>query len=77
MAQKKIVEFPPSVQDFLVIKHVPLNARVSGYLDFKFHNFPLLIKNTQNLLKVCKKGTNCEILSLNSRRLGNLKLYVI
>ena len=29
---------PPSVQNFFVIWHVPLNARVSGYLNFKFHN---------------------------------------
>ena len=27
--------FPPSVEDFFVIKHVHLNARVSGYLDLK------------------------------------------
>ena len=34
-----IVGFPPSVQDFfLKLKYVPLNARVSGYLDLKFIN---------------------------------------
>ena len=39
------VEFPPSVQDFCVIKHVPLNARVSGYLDLKFHKSAKSIEN--------------------------------
>ena len=67
------VGFPPSMQDFFV-KHVPLNARVSGYLDLK-SNF--LIKNPQNLSKICKKGTHCEILNLNNRRLGRLMVYVI
>ena len=33
-----IVGFPPSVQDFFYMQHVPLNAKVSGYLDLKFHN---------------------------------------
>ena len=33
-----IVGFPPSVKDFFYMQHVPLNAKVSGYLDLKFHN---------------------------------------
>ena len=37
-----LVGFPPSVKYYFEKKHVPLNARVSGYLDLKFHNFPLL-----------------------------------
>ena len=41
---KKIVGFPPSAQDFFVVKyHIPLNARVFGYLDSKFHNLPLFV----------------------------------
>ena len=38
---------------------------------------PFLIKNQQNLPKICKKGTNCEILNLNNERLGRLKVHVI
>ena len=30
--------FPPSIRDFFVINYAPINARVSGYLDLKFHN---------------------------------------
>ena len=39
-----------------------------GFLPSEF--VPFLIKNPQNLSKICIKGTNCEILDLNSRRLG-------
>ena len=43
----------------------------------QFVPFGLCIKNPQNLSKVCKKGTNREILSLNNRRLGRLKEHFI
>ena len=62
------VGFPPSVQDFFVIYYVSLNARVSGYLDLKFHN----LSPFGGFLGVfMQKGTNCEILNL---RLGRLKI---
>ena len=35
------VGFPLSVQDFFVIKNVPLHDRAFGYLDLKFHNLSL------------------------------------
>ena len=38
---------------------------------------PLWIKNPQKLSKICKKGTNCEILNQNNRRLERLKVHVI
>ena len=69
---KKIIVFPPSVQDFFVIYHVSLNARVSGYLDLKFHN----LSPFGGFFGV-QKGTNCEILNLNNRRIGCLKIHVI
>ena len=37
----------------------------------------LFIKNLQNLSKIWKKGTICEILNLNNRRLRRLKVRVI
>ena len=40
-------------------------------LKFEISQFvPFLIETPQNLSKTCKKGTNCEILNLNSQRLG-------
>ena len=38
---------------------------------------PLFYLNPQNLSKICKKGTDCEILNQNNRRLGGLKVHVI
>ena len=35
------------------------------------------IKIPQNLSKICIKGTNCDILNLNYRRLGRLKVHAI
>ena len=36
-----------------------------------------LMKNQQNLLKICKKGTNCEIFNLDNQRLRCLKVQVM
>ena len=33
-----IIGFSSSAQDFFGLLHVPLSARVSGYLDLEFHN---------------------------------------
>ena len=71
--KKKIVGFPPSVQEFLVILHVPLNARVSCYLALTFHNLsPICIFSIDFQIK---KVTICEILSLNNRRLVRLQVH--
>ena len=68
------IHFHPSVQDFFAIKNVSLNARVSGYLDFKFNN----LSPFGGFLGVfMQKGANCEVLNLNNRRLGRLKIPVI
>ena len=67
---------PPSVQAFFVIQHVPLNAWVSSYLDLEFHNsFMHIFDRFCGFL--IQKGTNCEILNLNNRRHGRLKVHVI
>ena len=51
------VGFPPSVQDFLVKKHLPLNARVSGYFDLKLHNLsPFGLKIREIHRKYAKRG---------------------
>ena len=39
--------------------------------------FPFWIENPQNLSEMCKKGSNCQILNQNNRRLGRLKVHVI
>ena len=45
---------------------------------FKISQFvPFWIKNPQNPLKICKNGTNCEILILCNRRLARLKVHVV
>ena len=67
--------FPPSVQDFFVIKQGLLNARVSGNLDLKFVPFLHIFDGFCGFL--IQKGTNCEILNLNNRRLGRLKVHII
>ena len=44
---------------------------------FRISQFvPFLIRNPQNLSKICKKGTNC-VLYQNNRRLLRLKVHVI
>ena len=58
--------FPPSVQDFFVIQHVPLNALVSSYLDLDHNLSPFcifLIYFADWILNL--KGSHCEILNLN------------
>jgi len=52
-----IVGFPPEIQDSFVIKHVPSNARVFGYLDLKFHNLPAFgLKIRKIYRKYAKRG---------------------
>ena len=68
------VGLPPSVQDFFFIKHVTLNARVSGYLDLKFHNLsPFCIFPIDFEDFFIKKRTNCEIFNVNNRRSSAFK----
>ena len=43
---------------------------------FKISRVPFLIEDLQNVSKICKKGTNCENLNLNKRRLLRLKVHV-
>ena len=69
------LELPPSVQKcpFLYMYLYTLRVFI-----FKISQFvPFLIKNPQNQSKIFKKGTNCEILNLNNRRLRPLKVHVI
>ena len=57
------VGFPPSVQDFFFCKMTYTFKRPSLQL-FRFQTaqfVPFWIKNPQNLSKICKKGSNCEI----------------
>ena len=71
-----VVGFPPSVQDFFC--YITLTFKRTSYLDLKFHNLsPFWLEIPQNLSKIFKKGTNCEILYLINRRLGRLKVHVI
>ena len=60
------VGFSPSVQDFFCYITCPISQFV-----------PFSIKNPRNLSKICKKGTNCENLNLNNRKLGRLNVHVI
>ena len=65
--------FPQYQTFFVCYKHVSLNVRVSVYLDLKFQNLsPFAWKHH----KIRQKGTNCEILKLNNRRLRRLKIHV-
>ena len=75
--KKKFVGFPPSAQDFL--QYIKCTFKRSLRLfRFKILKFvPFLIKNPQNISKICKKGTHSEILNLNNRRLMRLKVHVI
>ena len=74
---KKFVGFPPSKR---LVCYITYTFKRTSLRLFKFNIsqcVPFWNKNPQNLSKICKKGTNCEILNLNSRRLGRLKVHVI
>ena len=65
----KFLGFPPSVYDFFLY-----NAWVSGYLDLKLYN----LSPFGGFLGVfMQKGTNCEILNLNNRRLSWLGIPAV
>ena len=72
---KLFVGFPPSVLfcyitcTFKRISHRLFRFKISQCV-------PFLIKNPQNISKISKKGTNCEILNLNNRRPVRLKVHV-
>ena len=73
---KKIVGFPPWVQEFLLyIIHITCTFKRTSLrlFRFKIHNLSPFWWNLQNLYKICIKGTNYEILNLNNRRLVRLK----
>ena len=62
-------------QDFMLLYNRYLWTPESPVIwDIKFHNlFPFAWKH----LKIRQKGTNYEILKLNNRRLGRLKIHFI
>ena len=70
----------PSQQDFSFFQNLEFSRSnnmyigVSGYLDLKFHNLHIFDRFCGFLIQ---KGTHCEILHLNNRRLMRLKVHVI
>ena len=69
------VGFPHQYKTFFC--YITCTFKRTSLLLFRFkisQCIPFWVKNLQNLSKTCKKGTNCEILILNYRRHGRLKL---
>ena len=53
---------PIIIKLFCYMKHVPLNARVSGYLDLKFHNVsPFGLKISKIYRKYAKKEQTVKL----------------
>ena len=71
--------FPPSVQEFFVCQITCTFKRLSPRLFwFKITQcVPFLHIFERFCGFLIKKGTHCEILNLNNRRLGRLKVHVI
>ena len=72
---KKIVGFPPSVKDFFC--KITCTFKRPRFQLFRFkiaQCVPFWFKNPRNLSKISKKGTNREILNLNTGDSGKVQV---